>query len=68
MRHTLAMLLVLGLGISAVVPAAFAADREGHDSSISTVAAQSATGDPGTIAGPMGPTQYQIDDQGHDRN
>lgn len=68
MRYALTMLLALGLGISAAVPATFAADREGgHDSYISTAAMQSEPGDPGTIAGPMGPSQFQIDDRGHDR-
>ena len=66
MRHTLAMLLALGLGFSAVVPAAFAADREGRDTATATVTAQYAPSDPGTIAGPMGPYQVPITD--HDRN
>jgi hypothetical protein len=68
MRYMLAMILALVLGIPAAVPAAFAADREGgHDSYVSTATMQSEPGDPGTIAGPMGPNQFQIDDRGHDR-
>lgn len=68
MRYALAMFLALAIGIPAAVPA-FAAEREGgRDWSVSTVAMQSEPGDPGTIAGPTGPTQFQFDDRGHDRN
>jgi hypothetical protein len=66
MRYALAMILALGLGVSTVVPAASAADREGHESAVSTLTAQSGPSDPGTIAGPMGPYQIPVTD--HDRN
>lgn len=69
MRHTMAMLLALGIGLSAVAPAAFAAEREGgQDTAVATVAQLNDPGDPGMIAGPNGPAQFQTDDRGHDRN
>lgn len=69
MRHMLAIVLALGLGASAVAPAAFAADREGPEGSrVLAVTMQVEPGDPGTIAGPTGPSQFQIGDQDHDRN
>jgi hypothetical protein len=66
MRYALAMVLALGLGVATMVPAALAADHEGHEVAVSTVAAQSGPSDPGTIAGPMGP--YQLPVVEHDRN
>ncbi|HEV2281516.1 MAG TPA: hypothetical protein VGX75_03885 [bacterium] len=69
MRYMLAMALALGIGVYAVAPAAFAAEHEGpQDSRVFAVTMQVEPGDSGTIAGPTGPSQWQFDDRGHDRN
>ena len=69
MRYMLAMALALGIGVYAVVPAAFAAEHEGpQDSRVFAVTMQVEPGDPGTISGPTGPSQFQFDNLGHDRN
>jgi len=66
MRYTLAI-LALGLGLSAVMPAAFASEHEGRDFSASVVTVQVGPSDTGTIAGPTtNPNQFE--DSGHDRN
>jgi hypothetical protein len=66
MRYTLAI-LALGLGLSALMPAAFASGRDGRDLSAAVVTAQAGPSDTGTIAGPtMNPNHF--DDRGHDRN
>ena len=66
MRYTLAI-LALALGLSAVMPAAFASERDSKDLSAPVVTAQVGPSDTGTIAGPtMNP--HQFDDGGHDRN
>jgi hypothetical protein len=67
MRYTLAI-LALGLGLSAVMPAAFASEHEGgRDLTAPVVTAQTGPSDTGTIAGPT-MNQNQFDDRGHDRN
>jgi hypothetical protein len=66
MRYTLAI-LALGLGLSAVMPAAFAGERDVQDLSTPVVTAQVGPSDTGTIAGPT-MNQNQFDDKGHDRN
>lgn len=66
MRYAVAI-LALGVGLSAVMPAAFAAERESRELSLPTVTAQIEPSDPGTIAGPT-MNQHQYDDNGHDRN
>ena len=66
MRYTLAI-LALGLGLSAVMPAAFASERDVQDLSAPVVTAQVGPSDDGTIAGPT-MNQNQFDDRGHDRN
>ena len=55
MRYALAMVLALVLGVSAMIQAGFAADREGPQAPVSTIMAQYGSDDPGTIAGPMTP-------------
>ena len=65
MRYTLAM-LALGLGLSAVMPAAFASERDVQDLSAPVVTAQVGPSDDGTTAGPT-MKQNQFDDRGHDR-
>ena len=66
MRYAVAI-LALGVGLSAVMPAAFAAERESREVPLPAVTAQIPPGDPGTIAGPT-MNQNQFDDNGHDRN
>ena len=66
MRYAVAI-LALSVGLSAVMPAAFAAERESREVSLPTVTAQMQPGDPGTIAGPT-MNQNQFDDKSHDRN
>lgn len=66
MRYA-AAILVLGVGLSAVMPAAFADERESREVSLPAVTAQMQPGDPGTIAGPTA-NPNQFDDKGHDRN
>ena len=66
MRYAMAI-LALGVGLTAVMPAAFAAERESREVPLPTVTVQVQSGDPGTIAGPtVNPNQY--DDRSHDRN
>lgn len=67
MRYMLAI-LALGLSVSALVPAAFAAEQDGRDLSVPVATAQVAPSGAGTTAGPMLPSQNQFDDTGHDRN
>lgn len=66
MRYAVAI-LALGVGLSSVMPAAFAGDRENRDVSLRAVTAQLDPGDAGTIAGPA-INQNRFDDSGHDRN
>ncbi len=67
MRYALAMLLALVLGLSGMIQAGFAAEREGPQAPVSTITAQYGSGDSGTIAGPMAPSVPKtiVD---HDRN
>lgn len=65
MRYAMAMLM-LGLGLSAVMPAAFAAERDGRDLSLSIMTAQAEQSEPGTIASPS-MNQNRLDDDGHGR-
>ncbi len=66
MRYAMAI-LALGLGLSAVMPAAFASEHDGPDLASAAVTAQTGPSDAGTIAGPA-MNQNQFDDRGHDRN
>jgi hypothetical protein len=65
MRYTLAMVLALVLGVSAMIQTAFAAEHEGPQASVSVITAQYGSDDPGTIAGPMAPT-YHVPAVEHD--
>jgi hypothetical protein len=66
MRYTLAI-LALGLGLSAVMPAAFASERDVQDLSAPVVTAQVGPSDYGTIAGPT-MNQPQFVEHDLDRN
>ena len=66
MRYMLAMVLALGIGVAAVVPAAFAGEEGGQDRYISPAAVQTELTNLGTAAGPMAPDQIVTVD--HDRN
>ena len=66
MRYTLAI-LALGLGLSAVMPAAFASERDVVDLTAPVVTAQAGPSDDGSTAGPT-MNQNRLDDRGHDRS
>jgi hypothetical protein len=67
MRYTLAMLLALVLGVSAMIQASFAAEREGPQTPVSAVTAQYGSDDSGTISGPVTPS-YQVPAVEHELN
>lgn len=56
MRYALAMALALVFGTSGLIHAAFAAEHEGPQATVSTVVTQYEPADPGSVAGPMTPS------------
>jgi hypothetical protein len=62
MRYMLAMVLALGIGVAAAVPAAFAGEEAGQDRFVSPAAVQTESIDLGMVAGADAPNQIVVPD------